>query len=336
MISLYAKSYRDLLSQVDEPSLARFYLSMEVGKKYKSFFRKDPKPSASLYFSNNGRLRYNDFVNNLSISDTIQQVYNLTYNEFLKRVSKDFQLQDIQTHNTYKKVTITSRLYNKTDNNIRTTLQIKKRELKPRDIKFWNQYNITKEWLGMANICPIEYFWINNKKGKYFFRAEKYSYSYNYYFYKNVFLRKIYQPYSKNDKWYSNINSTVVQGWNLLPKMGGDTLITTSSLKDVGTIYCNTTDIYGLDKLVYSVAPNNETSFFPEPIIPKLNTRFKRKLVWFDQDQGGHIGAKRFEQKYGWNPIFIPERCGVKDPSDFVKKYGKREFINLLKYLLNE
>jgi DNA primase len=74
--------------------------------------------------------------------------------------------------------------------------------------------------------------------------------------------------------------------------------------------------------------------FLPEYTIQKLNNRFCEKIVWFDQDRGGHIGADKFRQKYGYRSIFIPERCKVKDPFDFVKTYGKREFIQMFNQIL--
>jgi len=181
------------------------------------------------------------------------------------------------------------------------------------------------EWLIRANITPIDYFWIDNKKGNFQFKASKLSYSYNYYWYLEVLLRKIYQPNSLDSKWFSNVNATIIQNYKNLPKTG-ENLIVSSSYKDTGAIECNAN--------IPSVAPNTESAFLPEKVIPKLNERFKNKYVFFDQDAGGHNGAKRYEQKYGWKPIFIPEWCGVKDPSDFVKKYGQYEFIQMLKSII--
>lgn len=327
MIESYIKNYRDIISQIDEASLARFYLSMDIGKKYKSFFRKDPNPSASLYYSSGNRLRYNDFRNNLSLPEVLQQVLNLSYNDLLKRISLDFNLEDIQIDHTFKKKYISANLYKETDNDVKTLIKIKKRPFELYDLEYWNQFGITLEWLNKANITPLEYFWIINKKGEFLFKANKLSYSYNYYWYKKVFLRKIYQPEGKNDKWYSNINQTIVQNYKNLPKQDKN-LIVTSSYKDVGTIECNTK--------IPSIAPNNELSFLPPKIIHKLNDRFENIYVLFDQDPAGHEGAKKYEQKYGWKPIFIPERFNTKDPAEYRQKYGEYDFYKLIEYLINE
>ena len=97
------------------------------------------------------------------------------------------------------------------------------------------------------------------------------------------------------------------------------------SLKDSSVIRCNTG--------IASGAPNNEHGRIPPVLIPKITSRFNRILVWFDQDQGGHAGARKYNQKYGWDAIFIPEKFGIKDPFEFISKYGKKEFIQLTKYL---
>ena len=62
MILQYAKSYDEVLTQISEESIALFYLSMYPGKFYKSLFREDKKPSATLYYNHSGRIQYNDFV----------------------------------------------------------------------------------------------------------------------------------------------------------------------------------------------------------------------------------------------------------------------------------
>ena len=319
MIQSYVKTYDRILAQIDEVSLAHFYLSMQVGRKYKSFFRSDPKPSAGLYFTASGRLRYNDFINNMSLPEVIMALYNLTYTEFLRRVSRDFNLDDIQYESEYKQrsIIINSQSYQPVK---KSGIKVRRREFNLKDIAYWNSYGISDEWLIRANICPIDYFWIIKDENQYLYKADTLAYSYNYYWYNNVLLRKVYQPKSKEAKWFSNINSTVVQGWHMLPKQGSDLLIITSSYKDAGTIHCNLN--------LNVIAPNNEMSFLPEKIIPKLNQRFKTILVWFDNDKGGFTGAKRFKQRYGWDYIHIPLDF-PKDPSDFYHTYNKSEFIQM-------
>jgi DNA primase len=56
-------------------------------------------------------------------------------------------------------------------------------------------------------------------------------------------------------------------------------------------------------------------------------------VTWFDNDYAGHKAAKKYQQLYGYEPIFIPEEW-AKDPFEFRDKYGKREFVNLSNYLL--
>lgn len=340
MILQYVKSYEGVLQQIDEASIARLYLSMEVGKSYKSLFRDDDNPSARLYYNNIGRLQYNDFVYHYSLPYAVMEYYGWTYREFLINVSRDFELKSIiSIHRGYDNTKVYTRHYEIPEiSKKKTIIERKFRDFANHDIDFWNQYGISTDWLihPAVKVRPISHFWVDNYKGRRLFKAEKYSYCYDYFEYEGRFLRKIYQPYSKAGKWISNVVSGeggVCQLWETLPKQGRDLLIITSSLKDGGTIYCNTFNVFNRNEGVFCLAPNTENGFLPNQIIPKINNRFKRIVTWFDNDDSGIKAGIKYYHKYGWeainNPIGYP-----KDPSDFRKEYGQREFISLFTYLL--
>jgi DNA primase len=84
-----------------------------------------------------------------------------------------------------------------------------------------------------------------------------------------------------------------------------------------------------------SCAPNNEGAFLPPQLPYKFSQRFKRIVTWFDNDYAGHKAAKKYQQLYGYEPIFIPRRF-AKDPFEYVSKYGHIEFVKLSNYLLYE
>lgn len=339
MILHYVKSYEGVLQQIDEASIARLYLSMEVGKFYKSLFREDKKPSASLYHNNAGRLQYNDFIYHYSLPYAVMEYYNWTYREFLINVSRDFKLKSIMIDNQYDNLRVYAKSYAIPEHTRKKTIIERKfRDFQEHDLNFWNQYGIWVDWLihPAVKVSPISYFWIDNYKGRRLFKADRHSYCYDYFEYDDRFLRKIYQPYSKSGKWISNVVSGeggVCQLWETLPKEGRELLIVTSSLKDGGTIYCNTFDVFRRGEGVFCLAPNTENGFLPDQIIPKLNNRFKRIVTWFDNDDAGIKAGIKYYHKYGWeaihNPIGYP-----KDPSDFRKEYGHKEFLSLFMYLL--
>jgi hypothetical protein len=337
MISTYVKSYESVLQQVDEIELARFYLSMEPGRFYKSLFRDDKKPSATLYYNHAGKIQYNDFIYHYGLMYAIMEYHGWTYREFLIRVTKDFNLQSLMVDSyipTFNKVSVSM------DSNIRkkTIIERKFREFEQHDLEFWNQYGITKEWLihPAVKVRPISHFWIDNYKGRRLIKADKHAYCYDYFEYEDRFLRKIYQPYSRSAKWISNVVSGqggVCQLWETLPKEGRDLLIITSSLKDGGSIYCNTFNVFNRNEGVFCLAPNTENGFLPDQIVPKINNRFKRILTWFDNDNAGILAGKKYLNEYGWEPIYNPVDY-PKDPSDFRKEFGQREFISLFRHLV--
>lgn len=342
MILQYAKSYEEVLSQIDEASIARFYLSMEPHKAYRSLFRKDPNPSARLYYNRHGRLQYNDFVYHYSVLYAILQLNNWSMRDFLIRVTKDFNLvpfqQDFDT--TPSRIIRPDQFRSSDDIKRGTIIDRKFRSFEQHDTEFWGMYGITQEWLQhpAVKVNPISHFWIDNYKGRTLIKAEKYAYCFDYFEYNGRFLRKIYQPYAKkvSFKWLSNVVSGeggVCQLWETLPKEGRDLLIVTSSLKDGGCIYCNTYNVFRRNEGIYTIAPNTENGYLPDQIIHKLDERFEHIVTWFDNDEAGINAGIRYFNKYGWKPVYNPSGY-PKDPSDFRKQYGHEEFITLFKHLI--
>jgi hypothetical protein len=322
--------YSEIIHQVEESAISRLFLSMEYGKKYSSLFRKDSTPSASLYCSRNGRLRYNDFVENLTIPSAVMKLKGWTYSEFIEKIYEYF---NINSSDTYIKHTSSSSLQNvshdgssytrKLDS---TIIQIKKREFLDSDIRFWSEFGISVGALNLYNVFSISHFWINGR----IINGSEYCYSYDFYWEDNVFRRKIYQPFDKRFKWFSN-GGKVCQGEINMPT-SGDLLIITKSLKDVMTLH----------ELGYqSVAPPSESVFLPEQYFLKQKERFKRIVIWYDNDfdkelNTGQLKGLEFSNQYGIENIFISSKYEVKDISDFYKKYGREQSINLINKLLYE
>jgi hypothetical protein len=257
-----------------------------------------------------------------------------SYKEFIDHLKTDL-LNKVSTTSQTKKP-FKSPIIDSSDK--KTILQIKSRPFYEWDLDFWEQGGITLNWLKdyRRNIKAIEYFWVNN----YLNVAEKYAYSYEFYYNKNIFRRKVYQPYSANRKWISNIDTTIIQNINTLPKStDNELLIISSSYKDSGVIECNLT-LPNSRLYIPSCAPNNEGAYLPQQLPFKFNQRFKRIVTWFDNDFGGHKAASKYELLYGYKPIFIPEYFKkyykIKDPFEFRSKFDKGEFIRLSNYLLYE
>jgi hypothetical protein len=303
----------------------------EIGRKFKA--RQESRPSTLIDYYK-GDLLYKDFGESGSYRaiNYVAKVFNTNYIGALQIINRDFDLGlgtgDVSPINK-KAVKFFNSLKEKQLKISPTKILIKNREYNYNDLTYWGQYYWTKEMLKSVDIVPISHFWITKEEKTTQFKASQYTYSYNYYWHEDIFRRKIYQPFNTNSKFVSNVDFSIVQGYKRLNKYG-DILIITSSLKDCGPFWR-----MGYD----AIAPNSETSFLPEQFVEKVKNRFKRIIIWFDNDweksnNQGIINAKKFSEKYGFEYMYNPDNY-PKDPSDFVKEFSLNEFYNYFSTKIN-
>jgi len=307
----------------------------EIGKKFHGKFRTgDSYPSAQIDYYN-GDLLYKDFGERGSSRaiDFVARLYNTDYFGALSIINTDFNLGlgDVNGKKSLKPVNRQAQKFfekcEKISEVSKTKLLIKRREYTNRDLQYWGQYYWTSEMLKSTDIFPVSHFWINKstKSEITMFKADSLAYSFDYYFHKGIFRRKVYQPFNKKIKFLSNVDSTIVQGYKRL-KRHGDILIITSSLKDCGPFW----------RLGYdAIATNTEHSFLPIKFFEKQKSRFKRIIMWFDNDwdkeeNQGVINAKKFSQEYNIEYFHNPDNT-PKDPSDFCKEHSLNEFYQMFK-----
>lgn len=288
----------------------------------------------------NGRYRYKDFGNGEPPSDCfayIQKKYSENYNDALKRIAQDFNLTNIIdiSGSMYHEVRPT--FINGRESSTKkkpTIINVVERNWQILDKMFWSdRYGITQLYLDAINVRPITQFTIINDKfptGR-TVNSSLHSYSFEYYM-NSVFRRKIYQPFSFKRKWLSNVDNTIVQGIKILPKEGGDLLFITSSLKDAGTITCNTG--------IYAIAPNNENSFIPAEVFRKLRLKWRNIILWFDNDytkpsNPGLKFSQSMSKKYNLPYVLTPDGS-QKDPSDYIYTFGRNSFLDLIRRLLRQ
>ena len=287
-----------------------------------------------------GRYKYKDFGDSAPALDCfayVQKKYSVNYNDALKRIVLDFNLTEEIDISGGMYHEVGPVLHNGRENNTRkkpTIINVVERNWQVLDRMYWSdRYGITQKYLQEIDVKPITGFTIINDKFPtgYTVNSELHSYSFEYYM-NGVFRRKIYQPFSFVRKWTSNVDNTIVQGIGLLPKIGGELLFITSSLKDAGAITCNTG--------IYAVAPNNENSFIPVKVFEKLKSRWKHIILWFDndylkKDNPGLKFSRSMSEKFNLPYVITPEGS-AKDPSDFVFNFGRRSFMDLTRKLLRQ
>lgn len=323
----------NILQQVDSHQLFQAYCEnfKEIDRKFKSEFREDKEPSCSIIVWQ-GDLLYKDFgEKSYRVFDYIGRKYNLRYKDVLQKINIDFELglgcnsnqivvQKTSLDKIPEKTTID---YDKHEKKKGTIIKIQPRNWTKRDKEYWSKYKIPSKLLEYHNIKSISSYQVSNNfvdNATYRVNPFMLAYSIDYYWNNGIFRRKLYFPQSKQMRFVSNVDSTIVQGWTLLPKYGGEILFVTKSYKDI-LIF----NLLGY----WAIAPNNEGAYMPKSVIKKLKTRWKNIFVWFDNDEAGIKGGKSFSEKFDlsftYNPIGEP-----KDPSDYVEKYSLKHFDKLI------
>jgi hypothetical protein len=225
----------NILSLITSYDIFKFYSKnfKEVGKHFKSDFRKENNPSCCV--AKVGKdLLYTDFGTGRSfrVINFVMALYGLSYGEALQRINRDFNLElggfgsITQPIEKVGKVGIT---YGKIDFPEKTASVIKKeKDLYEKDLKYWNSYYWTKEMLEEAKTESISHYWINGLMWK--VPEDELAFSYEFYFHSVRYQRKLYFPERKEYRWISNTDNTIVQLVDVMPKTG-DILFITSSKK---------------------------------------------------------------------------------------------------------
>lgn len=296
-----------LYSSISQEEIFKRYISSfkSVGIKFCSELREDPNPSC-IITPYNGVLWYKDFGSSDKSCDAIGYVvkkFQIGYREALELIASDLNYNSSVTVESIPKVTECIKY------------EFKVRNYLPRDNEYWGQYYIGREELKFFDIYPIEWLRVVKSTGVTVIREE---FAYVYIFGKNDY--KFLFPYS-DYKWLGNSNS--YQGYNQLP-WTGDLLIITKALKDVVVLY----------KLGYSaIAPQSEAVVISKSFMSVLQRRFKRVVLFYDNDTAGIAGANKNSILHCIDSIMIPTG-NPKDISDYIKINGYEKSDILLKELL--
>lgn len=311
-------SEESIFKKVSEFDLFRYYIPdfEALNKKFSSPFRSDRSPSCSIR-EFNGKLFYKDFGSGktYTVINFLKELYSLNYYEVLNVISNDF---DLGLNN--KKIDAKSMGYVGEKGLIvksapkETILRIKRRKWNnKKDMEYWKPYGLNKNILNYFNIVPISNLWVNNLMINVSDKQPSYAYILG------EGLYKVLSPYSEH-KWISNCKNTI-QGYNQLPD-NGDILVITKALKDCMVLYK-----YGIP----AIAPQSENTAIDINVMNNLKKRFKRIIVFFDNDDPGIKAAEVYKELYNLEYTHIPIGLS-KDISDYAKEHSD----SLVKELLNK
>lgn len=321
----------NILKYLSQEEILERYLGIRVSynKKHCNPFRDDKHPdcmfrrgSKYVFFTDYARPEYGG-----DCFKVCALYYGLNlprdFYEVCRHINQDFQLglsDGSQLNYTpIQREEILSVI--RTEEETYSDIRVRVRPFSDYDLAFWAKIGITQDILEMDDFKTFraDSVWIN---GTLFYHYQEKDLCFVYFF-KETGTFKIYKPNGKSDKWRGN--SLDIDGYMNLPETG-DVLFITKSRKDRMVLH----------KLGYlSIAPQAEGHPIPEDIIIDLKKRFKRIIVFYDNDEPGVKSSIRITELYDLEYFNIPKQFNVKDPSDFVEMYEEEVILNLLKQKLD-
>lgn len=328
----------DILSCITDEQIFVHFLGGIPKKPICSPLREDKVPSFNVFYSDNyQKLMYKDFATG-DRGDAfvfVMKLFNFSrITDVFCFLAEEFQLNQFETKSV---VATAPRTTYVSKNNIgkvvkdRITIKIKVREWNLADKKFWSdKYGFSKKQLEYCGVFPISHYFIND------YVKKTSGQSYAYLEQKDgIKTWKIYQPFGDN-KWINNNDFSTWEMWNQLPTTG-ENLVISSSRKDSMTVLFT----LGRPSVLASCALQSENTNAKESVINELKSRFKDIYVLYDNDfdninNPGRTAGKKMCDKFNLTQIEIPEKYGVKDPSDFREKYGQQRTNDLIKKLIKD
>jgi DNA primase len=251
----------------------------------------------------------------------VMEIHKCSYQEALNVIAEDFGYLSKAEDRPAVKIKVSNvKLEEKTE----TLIQIKPKAFSEQELKWWKGFGVTEKTLKKYKVFSCDSIFLN---GDYFSSSSPRVPIYGYYCGKKngQELWRIYFPSKRSFRFLSNVGKSYIQGAKQLPKTG-DILLITKSQKDVMLAY---------ELGIPAIAPCSEVLFLSNKQIQHLKKRFKTIVVCYDTDITGIHNLKQIKVKHpDLHTFFIPRKYGVKDISDFFKKYGEEETRRLAGELL--
>ena len=314
-------TYANILSKITDFDIFMFFTphKWSLNQSFHSPFRKDPNPSFQIKISKtSGTIYWLDYATGDTGNSIqyVQKLYDINYNEALKRINEYFQLglgsnKKIEDP-VYKSFTkkyeqpIEIKSYRRID------VWTKKFSLE--ELAYWKRFNITLEELKKFNIYSISEYRIDGIKQV----LDPLTFAY---YYPKKDKWKIYKPLvEKKKKWKSNVPFDTLEGLETLKK--DKICIGTKSRKDRVVI----------SKFIpecFATQSESEISITEENI-DYIKKNCRECYLWWDSDDRG-VEACKYYNQFGFKYINIPKELKAKDPAEFVEKYGLEKFKKFLK-----
>lgn len=285
-----------ILNRVSQEEIFERHLGepVVIGDFYRSPLRDDRHPTCSFRYLPSGVLRFRDWKGDFEgdCFNLVQRMFNLNFYDACKHIARDFKLISESGKGFERKLKIYKQvIYSK------AKIEVKWKKFNKMDLAYWEKFGITPKILNLFKVAPVQFVWVN---GRLVYTSNLDDPGYAYYFGPNDI--KVYFPYRKEFRFIGN--SSLLQGYEQLPKTG-KTLIVTKSMKDVMSLYA-----YGFP----SVAPQTEACILSPDQYQDLSNRFPEIISFYDFDLTGVRSANKMRKIYGIKAKFLTNgRFGTKD-----------------------
>jgi hypothetical protein len=311
---LRTKSIISSVIDVPREWVFEYYLKLEgslQGQDLKiasPFNPAEKNPSFFVYYSKTGsKYMFKDFSTDRQGDGVslVKELFNLTtrgeaahmiiedYNKFVLDNPDTHRIREFKVQQKYKVTKFTPRNWNTLDE------------------KFWMGYKIGSKLLAQYNVQPLQDYTLekeldNSKKNTLLMNGTQ---MYGYFRTDGV-LYKIYQPYTKKNKFIKVLD--YIQGTDQLTHKV-PYLVICSSLKD---LLC-------FNKLGFrnaeAIAPDSENTLIPERIMNAYKKKYTKVCTLFDNDAAGIRSMEKYKEKYDLPIVHLDV---AKDLADSIKEHG--------------
>lgn len=311
----------EVLKKVSETDLWRKYLGhVDIGKMYRSPFRRDTNPSFGLYRSKDGRVLFKDFGG--EAGDVFQFIclkYGITFKDCLMLIENDFHLSS----SNYRPKTH-QHLYSFADKIVKKEPAKFEYLLQAWDDKtlgYWAKFGITPEVLFEYNVFPVKIVKGETWKQPIEFLIDNPIFCYKY---PSGNIR-FYRPFSEKGKLkhFGNVGNGDIFGYEQLyravhdRKAPEECICITAGQKDALALYSNTG--------IKSVSLNSESAILSKETYLKLLSLSKKIEIAYDMDETGRKNSEKIVKEYGLHDYMqnFYLKPGMKDIADYYEDLHK-------------
>lgn len=306
----------DILKKVTEYDIFKMYMphAFELNVVTFSPFRNERNPSFMIG-NKHGRITFIDFGDTSkrgSCFDFVRALYNISYEEALLLVDRDFGLgyrRETRTQEYKRIISEYKQPIPKTK--VYTQIQVITRKFTKDELEYWNQYHLDIEDLKRNNVYAVSKVYLNKQLVPAPISELRFGYLYD-------DKWKIYRPHAKDkrSKWVpNNVPITAMDG--------KDNIINC----DVAFINKSKKDHMVISKLFpCSCAVQNEGlgCFSPENV-EFIKSNSNKQILSFDSDITGVTNSQQITQLFGFDYCNVPKdylQEGIKDWADLAKTHG--------------